>query len=70
MMRKLIIIISILAGTAVMLVAVWALHIVAVRVDQMQTPLLHAGAVAVTLVVGVVLLVGATYFSTHLVVRL
>lgn len=53
-----------------MLAAVLALHFVAVRVAAMQTPWLHAGAVMVTLVVGVLLLVGATYFSTHLVVRL
>ena len=69
-MRKLIIVISILAGTATMLVAVWALHFVTVRVAKIQMPLLHAGAVAGTLIFGVMLLVGTTYFSTHLVVRL
>ena len=53
-----------------MLVAVFALHYVAVRVEAIQMPLLRAGAVLATLVVGVLLLVGATYFSTHLVVRL
>jgi len=70
MMRRLILVSSILAGTATMLVAVFALHYVAVRVEAIQMPLLRAGAVLATLVVGVLLLVGATYFSTHLVVRL
>jgi len=68
--RKLLITISILAGTAVMLSAVLALHFVAVRVTTIQIPWLRAGAVMATLVLGVLLLVGATYFSTHLVVRL
>ncbi|MCL5288035.1 MAG: hypothetical protein M1453_08605 [Acidobacteria bacterium] len=62
--------ISILAGTVTMLVAAFALHYVAVRVEAIQMPLLRAGAVLVTLVVGVLVLVAATYFSTHLVVRL
>ena len=70
MIRKLIVVISILAGTAVMLSAVLGLHFVTVRVTTIQMPLLRAGAVLVTLVLGVLLLVGATYFSTHLVVRL
>ncbi len=61
---------AILAGTAAMLAAVLALHFVTVRVAAMQTPWLRAGAVMATLVVGVMLLVGTTYFSTHLVVRL
>ena len=68
--RKLLIAISILVGTAVMLSAVLGLHFVAVRVTIIQMPLLRAGAVLATLVLGVLLLVGATYFSTHLVVRL
>ncbi|MBI3662289.1 MAG: hypothetical protein HY234_04470 [Acidobacteria bacterium] len=62
--------ISILAGAAVMLAAVLALYFVTVRVEAIQMPLLRAGAVLATLVLGVLLLVGATYFSTHLVVRL
>ncbi|MBI3609780.1 MAG: hypothetical protein HY204_03650 [Nitrospirae bacterium] len=70
MKRKLLIAISILAGTAVMLAAVLALYFVTVRVAAIQMPLLRAGAVLATLVLGVLLLVGATYFSTHLVVRL
>ncbi len=70
MMRRLILVSSILAGTAVMLTAVYALLFVTVRVARIQTPVIHAGAVVATLVVGVMLLVGATYFSTHLVVRL
>ena len=68
--RKLLVVISILAGTAVMLSAVLALYYVAVRVAVIQIPWLRAGAVLATLVLGVLLLVGATYFSTHLVVRL
>jgi hypothetical protein len=68
--RKLIIAISILAGAAVMLTAVFALEFAAVRVEAMQMPLLRAAARMATLVLGVLLLVGATYFSTHLVVRL
>ena len=70
MQRKLIIVISILAGAAVMLVAVFALEFAVVRVEAMQIPLLRAAARTATLVLGVLLLVGATYFSTHLVVRL
>jgi len=70
MIRKLSVVISILAGTAVMLSAVLGLHFVAVRVTTIQMPLLRAGAELATLVLGVMLLVGATYFSTHLVVRL
>ncbi len=53
-----------------MLGAVLALHSVAVRVEAVQMPLLRAAARMATLVLGVLLLVGATYFSTHLVVRL
>lgn len=53
-----------------MLGAAFALHFVTVRVEKIQMPLLHAVAVVVTLVLGVALLVAATYFSTHLVVRL
>ena len=53
-----------------MLSAVLALHFVAVRVTTIQMPVLRAGAELATLVLGVLLLVGATYFSTHLVVRL
>jgi hypothetical protein len=68
--RKLIITSSILAGTAVMLTAVYAVQLIAARVEAMQMPLLRAAAQFVTLVLGVLLLVGATYFSTHLVVRL
>ena len=70
LVRKLIVGISILAGTAVMLAAVLALHFVTVRVAAIQMPLVRAGAVGVTLVLGVLLLVSVTYFSTHLVVRL
>ena len=70
MIRKLFVVISILAGTAVMLSAVLGLHFVAVRVAAIQMPWLRVGAELVTLVLGVLLLVGATYFSTHLVVRL
>ena len=70
MKRRLLITISILAGTTVMLSAVLGLHFVAVRVTTIQMPLLRAGAVLATLLLGVLLLVGATYFSTHLVVRL
>jgi hypothetical protein len=68
--QKLIIAISILAGAAVMLVTVFALEFAVVRVEAMQIPLLRAAARVATLVLGVLLLVGATYFSTHLVVRL
>jgi hypothetical protein len=68
--RALILSISILAGAAVLLSAVLGLHFVAVRVTTIQMPLLRAGAELATLVLGVLLLVGATYFSTHLVVRL
>ena len=53
-----------------MLAAVFALLFVTVRVAAMQTPVLRAAAVVATLVLGVMLLVSATYFSTHLVVRL
>ena len=53
-----------------MLAVVFAVHFVAVRVEAMQMPLLRAAARLATLVLGVLLLVGATYFSTHLVVRL
>ena len=53
-----------------MLAVVFAVHFVAVRVEAMQMPLLRAAAQIVTLVLGVLLLVGATYLSTHLVVRL
>lgn len=53
-----------------MLAAVLALYLVAVRVAAIHVPWLRAGAVLATLVLGVLLLVGATYFSTHLVVRL
>jgi len=63
-------VISILAGAAVMLSAVLVLYLVAVRVATIQMPLLRAAARMATLVLGVLLLVGATYFSTHLVVRL
>ncbi len=70
MIRKLIVVISILAGTAVMLSAVLGLHFVPVRVAGIQMPWLRAGAVLATLVLGVMLLVAATYFSTHLVVGL
>ena len=53
-----------------MLTAVFALEFVAARVEAIQMTLLRAAAQMLTLVLGVVLLVGATYFSTHLVVRL
>jgi hypothetical protein len=70
MIRKLMLTISILAGTTTMLAAVFVLLFVTVRVERIQMPLLRAGAAVVTLVLGVPLLVGAAYFSTHLVVRL
>lgn len=70
MKRALILSIAILAGAAVLLSAVLGLHFVAVRVATIQMPLLRAAARMATLVLGVLLLVGATYFSTHLVVRL
>jgi hypothetical protein len=68
--RKLIIVISILVGAAVMLAAVFAVQLIAVRVEVIQMAAVRAAARMVTLVLGVLLLVGATYFSTHLVVRL
>ncbi len=70
MIRRLIVVISILAGTATLLAVVGALEFAAVRVAAIQMPLLRAAARLATLVLGVGLLVGATYFSTHLVVRL
>ena len=70
MMRKLKIGMAILAGAATMLVVVGVLLFVTERVARIEMPLLHAAAVMVTLVAGVLLLVSATYFSTHLVVRL
>ncbi|HEV8385316.1 MAG TPA: hypothetical protein VGQ11_10640 [Candidatus Acidoferrales bacterium] len=70
MIRKLILLLSILAGTVTLLVVVFLLHFVAVRIEKIQMPLVRAGAVVTTLVLGVLLLVGATYFSTHLIVRL
>lgn len=53
-----------------MLSAVFVLEFIAVRVESIASPFLRAAAVLATLVLGVLLLVGATYFSTHLVVRL
>ena len=53
-----------------MLSAVFAVQLIAARVEAIQMALLRAAARMATLVLGVVLLVGATYFSTHLVVRL
>jgi len=68
--RKLLIVISILVGAAVMLAAVFAVQLIAARVEVIQMAAVRAAARMVTLVLGVLLLVGATYFSTHLVVRL
>ena len=70
MKRKINIVMSILAGTAVMLGAVYVLEFTAVRIDAIQMTALRVAARVATLVLGVLLLVAATYFSTHLVVRL
>jgi hypothetical protein len=70
MKRILIIAISILAGTAVMLGAVAVLLFAAIQIDTIQTMALRVGARIATLLLGMTLLVAATYFSTHLVVRL
>ena len=53
-----------------MLAAVFAVQLIAARVEVIQMAAVRAAARMVTLVLGVLLLVGATYFSTHLVVRL
>jgi hypothetical protein len=65
-----ILIISILAGTAIMLGAVAVLLFAAIRIDAIHMTVLRVGARIATLVLGMVLMVAATYFSTHLVVRL
>jgi hypothetical protein len=62
--------ISILAGTAVMLGAVAVLLFAALYIEGIQMTVLRVGARIITLLLGMMLMVAATYFSTHLVVRL
>ena len=70
MKRILIIAISILAGAAVMLGAVAVLLFAAIQVDAIQMTALRVGARIATLLLGMAVMVGATFVSTHLVVRL
>jgi hypothetical protein len=61
---------SILLGVAVMLAAVLLLEFVAHRILLIQSPFFEALSILATLILAVLLLVGSTYISTHLVVRL
>ena len=65
-----ILVVSILAGTAVMLGAVALLLFAAIQVDAIQMTALRVGARIATLLLGMAVMVGATFVSTHLVVRL
>jgi len=61
---------SFLAGVAMLLVSVFVLVWVAVRIELIEQPFLHAAAVLGAVLLGIPLLVGITYLATHLVVRL
>jgi len=61
---------SMLVGVVATLAAVLVLLRATLYIEKMSSPLLEALAILATLFLGVVLLVGSTYLSTRLAVRL